>query len=94
VSENSDRIEIDRLFSEVLVARRAGDGARESALLARAHVLGHHLATVHLRIHFALIGLAVRNRRLGSFFRNLVALLFAAPVSWVHRYLGLSRKNL
>jgi len=85
------RTRIDELFAEVREARRAGDTAREESLLVAVHEGAHHLAGAHLRAHVAHLGLSWRTRRPLEFLRHFAALPFAAPASWVHRYLGLSR---
>jgi hypothetical protein len=67
-------------------ARHAGDPAREWHHLERAHILSQPMVGPHVRTHTAMLGAAIRQRRVREVTGQLIRLLLAAPGSASGRY--------
>ena len=62
------------------------DLARAWEQLERAHVLSQPDAGLHVRVHLAMLWLAVRTHDVREIIAQLLRLPFAAPASWFGRY--------
>ena len=85
---NPDRIE--ELFRQAEAKRAGGDHAGAVRALEEAHLLGHDLALVHLRVHLGWMQTALAAWDLRMAAGQVFPILFAVPVSLVQRYLGLA----
>lgn len=64
-------------------ARARGDAALEFTHLENAHVLGQASTREHVRVHGAMLGWGVRNRRPAEVAGQLFRILGAATKTWV-----------
>ena len=69
-----------------VAARRAGDPTAEWRHLERAHVLSQPKVGLHLRTHLAMLGFALRHRKVHEVLGQLARLVLAAPGSLTGRY--------
>ncbi len=71
-----------------------GELDRAHELLDQLHRRWHDTASVHLRVHWRWMALYRSEGRYSRAAFELLALIFAAPASWVQRYLGLARAGV
>jgi hypothetical protein len=78
------------LFAEVEQLMAAEDLAAAVQQLDTLHVEHHDEPFVHLRIHVLQWRIARRQRDLSRQIGQILPVIFAVPVSYVQRYLGLA----
>lgn len=67
-------------------AERAGDTEQAWRLLKEAHILSQPTASLHIRVHTAMLGMAWRGRHWRELRGQVVRLVLAGPGSLVGRY--------
>lgn len=87
----------DEIFEGVASLIEARDYAAANRRLEAIHIEYHDDALVHLAIHVQQLRIARRERKAWRMLGQVLPILFAVPVSYVQRYLGLAlpsrRKN-
>lgn len=83
-----------RSFEHQRAACRGGRFAAAEQILEQMHRQAHANAAVHLRVHFETARLRVAQRRYPSAGKELLAMGFAAPTSWVQKYFGWVRSDV
>ncbi len=81
-------------FSTVSNLVAAGRYKEALSLLEQMHRSWHDRAKEHVLIHAWQARIAWRCQRYRRAAWEVFALIFAAPTSWVQKYLGLVRKNI
>lgn len=81
-------------FDEVRALVVEGRHREALVVLERLHREWHDRAREHVLIHWWQARIAWQSARYRRAAWEMFALVFAAPTSWVQRYLGLARKNL
>lgn len=81
-------------FEQQRQARREGRFDVADAILDTIHKQAHDDACPHVRVHLEWAAMRLGQRRFASLGKELVAAAFAAPASWMQKYLGLVRPNL
>jgi hypothetical protein len=82
------------VFEEVRVLVGAGRSPEALVLLGQLHREWHDSPLEHVFVHWWLMRIAWHCQCYRRAAWEMFALVFAAPVSLVQRYLGLARKNI
>ncbi|MCC7515811.1 MAG: DUF3703 domain-containing protein [Pseudomonadales bacterium] len=81
-------------FSVVREKVAAGEHKEALILLEQMHRAWHDRAWAHILIHAWQARIAWRCQRYRRAAWEVFAMIFAAPTSWVQKYLGLVRENI
>lgn len=82
------------LFRKQNEARQVGNHVEAMHLLDDIHKVWHDHPLIHLRVHWYWALIYREQRRYAHYAWQLVAMVFAPPVSLLQRWFGVARKNL
>ena len=86
ISKTELRARLSPLIASALDGARAAPEAQAWPLLERAHILSQPFAGLHVKVHFRMLGRALRDRRWREALGQLPRLVLAGPGSLVGRY--------